>query len=220
MKNYKVIDTKNWIRNVQFEWFNSFDNPCFGFDVKIDVTEIVNYSKETKTKFFTNFFYVVMRANNECEPMRLRYIDGEVRLYDVINPDFTIKTIDGCFNNACFDYTSNYEKFYKECRTLIEQNCEKMNHEKSYNDATRYDKIYCSCLTTIDVVGMIHPIKYADKNSTSVPRIFWSKYLEENGKYFLVLNTTVSHALMDGEQLSAYFNLVRKYSKEFRDLIK
>ncbi len=109
---YTIIDTSTWVRKVPFEWFNSFNNPTYGFNVKIDVTSIVEYSKETNTSFFANFLYVVARAINEVDALKLRLIGGNVVLYERIDPDFTIKTKDGSFNNAGFTYTKVYKEFY------------------------------------------------------------------------------------------------------------
>ncbi|MDE7095332.1 MAG: hypothetical protein K2O23_02485, partial [Anaeroplasmataceae bacterium] len=52
---YKIIDIKTWNRKKQFEWFNSFANPCYGITIDLDVTEIVTFSKKSKTSFFINF---------------------------------------------------------------------------------------------------------------------------------------------------------------------
>ena len=53
---YKIIDTEKWNRKTQYEWFNSFSNPCYGIDIELDVTRIVQYSKASHTSFFINFF--------------------------------------------------------------------------------------------------------------------------------------------------------------------
>ena len=39
----KSEDLKN---QGQYRWFKTFDNPCYGFDVKMDVSEVVKCSKE------------------------------------------------------------------------------------------------------------------------------------------------------------------------------
>ena len=52
---YKIIDTEKWNRKTQYEWFNSFSNPCYGIDIELDVTRIVQYSKASHTSFFINF---------------------------------------------------------------------------------------------------------------------------------------------------------------------
>ena len=218
MGKYQVVDIKGWKRKSQYDWFSSFENPTYGFCVKVDVASVVNYSKETKTSFFANFLFIITRVINELEMFRLRELDGQVVLYDEIDPDFSVKTEDGSFNNASFSFTKDYQEFYKNCREVIEKNNKYVNN-REFN-LPEYGRFYSSCLTTIDILSMIHPIKTSDKSSTSVPRIFWDKYLEQDGKYFLNLNITVSHALVDGEDLAQAFNLVRKYALDFKTTIK
>ena len=217
MRKYQVINTKEWKRKSQYEWFSSFENPTYGFCVKVDVTSVLAYSKETETSFFANFLYIVSRVVNELEPLRLREVDGNVILFEKIDPDFSVKTKDGSFNNVSFSYTREYQEFYKKCRNVIEENNQCVNM-RDYN-LPEYDRFYSSCLTSIDILSMTHPIKTSDKSSTSVPRIFWDKYLELDNRYYLNLNITVSHALVDGEDLALAFNLVRKYALDFNKII-
>lgn len=217
MKEFRIINTKEWKRKSQYDWFSSFDNPTYGFCVKVDVTSVLSYSKETKTSFFANFLYIISRVMNELGPLRLREVDGKVVEYEKIDPDFTVKTDDGSFNNATFIYTLDYQEFYARCRKAIEENNKCVNN-REYN-LPLYDRFYSSCLTSIDILSMTHPIKTSDKSSMSVPRIFWDKYLEQEGKYYLNLNITVSHALVDGEDLAKAFNLVRKYALDFYSTI-
>ena len=214
----RKIDIEKWNRRTNFKWFSTFTNPTFSFNVKIDVTDVVNYSKETKTSFFANFLYLICRVNNELEPLRLRYVDGEVIEYDVINPTFTVKTIDGVFNNAEFAYTSDYQEFYKRCREVVEQNNKKTLNPEEYN-IPRYDRFYSSCLTTIELEGMTQPLNFNDKNSLNIPRIFWDKYRLENGRYVMLVNFTVSHILMDGEDLAKALNLLKQYASNAKDTI-
>ena len=92
---YKVIDLDNFKKRKQYNWFKTFSNPCYGLNVKMDVTEVVKYSKETKTSFFINVLYLITIGLNSVEEMRLREVDGEIRLYDTINPTFTVMTNSG-----------------------------------------------------------------------------------------------------------------------------
>ena len=217
--NYKVIDTANWVRKGNYEWFKDFTNPTFSFNVKVDVTSVVNFSKKTNTSFFVNFLYVITRVNNEIEALRLRLVDGKVLLYDKINPTFVIKTIDGCFNNGESIYYKEYEKFYNEVKAEVNKQNGYTNKDKVYNEPY-YDVFYSSCLTTISIEGMTHPLNSNDRNSINVPRIFWDKYRLEDGKYILLLNMTVSHALIDGEELVKAFNVIKEYCLDFEKIIK
>ena len=215
----RKIDIEKWNRRTNFKWFSTFTNPTFSFNVKVDVTDVVNYSKETQTSFFANFLYLISKVNNELVSLRLRYVDGEVIEYDVINPTFTVKTTDGVFNNAEFEYTKNYKEFYLRCREVVAKNNKETINPQEYN-IPRYDRFYSSCLTTIEIEGMSQPLNYNDKNSLNVPRIFWDKYRLENGRYVMLVNFTVSHVLMDGEDLASALNLIKRYSADFKSAIE
>lgn len=67
---YKVIDIEKWNRKKQYLWFSTFSNPDYGFNV--DVTNIVNYSKETKTSFFINFLFIVMKCIKWCRRIKIK----------------------------------------------------------------------------------------------------------------------------------------------------
>lgn len=48
MNKYLVIKENELKKHKQYMWFSTFSNPCYGFDVKMDVTKLVEYTKETK----------------------------------------------------------------------------------------------------------------------------------------------------------------------------
>jgi len=55
---YKIVDMNARGRKSVFKWFNSFSNPCYGVNIKVDVTNVIKLTKETKTSFFINFLYL------------------------------------------------------------------------------------------------------------------------------------------------------------------
>ena len=216
--SFKEIDTSKWVRRTTYEWFKEFSNPTYCFNVKIDVSDVVNYSKQTGTSFFVNFLYIVSRVNNEIESLRLRYIDDRVLLFNRIDATFTVKTTDGSFNNAGIEYTNDYDEFYKRTKEEINRRNGLTDNSQSYN-IWGYDVFYSSCVISIDLESLSQPLDTNNKNSLNVPRIFWDKYRLENGKYIMLLSMNVSHILMDGEELSSAFNLVRKYASSFKEII-
>ncbi len=209
---YKIIDVKNWKRKKQYDWFSSFSNPCYGIDATIDVTEIVKFSKMTNTSFFINFLYLVTRSMNEVEEMRLRIVNGDVRLYDIVHPTYTIKTAGGAFENGINKMNFNYYKFYLDVKKEIEKKKTQLTVVDAYN-TTEYNVIYVTCLPWLEFDAFTHPIPSGNIESLSVPRICWSKYTKKDDKYTLTLNITVSHALVDGEPLAKVFNLIKKYNE-------
>ena len=49
---YKVIKKEELQNPSQYAWFNTFSNPCFGLDVKMDVTKVLEYSKTDVNQVF------------------------------------------------------------------------------------------------------------------------------------------------------------------------
>lgn len=48
---YKVLKVEELENPSQYKWFRTFANPCYGMNVKTDVSEVVRFSKERGTSF-------------------------------------------------------------------------------------------------------------------------------------------------------------------------
>lgn len=218
---YKVIDPKSWNRYSPYKWFSSFSNPTYGFNVKIDVTSVVKYSKKTKTSFFINFMYIINKALNEVEAFRYRVVKDEIRLYEYIDPTWTVRVehLD-TFDNARGKYFSDYKKYYEYNKEVTEEIKQSKKIKEGYNDGEDYSDYYITCIPWLSFLSMSHPIPDNNIPSSSVPRICWDKYQEENNSYVLTLNINVSHALVDGKSLSDAFNKVSEYASNFENTIR
>lgn len=203
---YKVIDIEKWNRRSQYEWFSKFSNPCYSMNVDIDVTKVVEFTKETNTSFFINFLYVIMKSLNSVEEMRLRIVDNEVRLYDNIDPTYTILLKDFNFENAGNKMFDNYKDFYEDANNEISSIKNQNGKNIEYNSENNYAVYYITCVPWVNYTAMTHPVPNNMPESSSVPRICFSKYSLKDGKYILSFNINVSHALVDGYPLSKAFN--------------
>lgn len=214
---YEIIDTEKWLRKNIYNWFSSFSNPCYGIDSKIDVSQIYAYSKETNTSFFVNFLFIISKTLNGIDALKLRIVNGEVRLYDVIHPSFSVMTDLGVFENCGIKMTDNYNEFYKAAKTEIDNAKHEQRPREGYNTNNDYDDIYLTCLPWLDYTSMTHPIPQGDIQSLSVPRICFGKFNENK---VLNFNITVSHALVDGKDVSDAFLLLQKNCDNCRNFFK
>ncbi|MBQ7308013.1 MAG: chloramphenicol acetyltransferase [Clostridia bacterium] len=203
----KEIDIQSWNRKKQFLWFNSFSNPCYCINVKMDCTKVVNICKENKKSFFVSFMYLVMKALNSIEEFRLRYIDGKVYLFDTINPAFTVMTDAGVFENVRHEMKEDFVEFYDLSKKVIDEAKKEIKVKDEYN-TNNFNEYYLTTTPWLDFESATHPIP-DDKNSLSVPRICWGKYKKVDDKYLLTLNINVSHALVDGKPMCEAFNKIQ-----------
>ena len=217
---YKVIDLDNFKKRKQYNWFKTFSNPCYGLNVKMDVTEVVKYSKETKTSFFINVLYLITIGLNSVEEMRLREVDGEIRLYDTINPTFTVMTNSGVYENTGFEMVDDYKTFYATAKQVVEHTKNQDFIKETFNDSLLYNDYYMTCLPWISIESMTHPLCDKNYESASCPRICWDKYVEVDNKYLMTLNITVSHCFVDGYPLSLAFKNIQDNFNNCRNLFK
>lgn len=217
---YKVIK-KNELKKIkQYEWFKTFANPCYGFDVKMNVTNVLKYSKETNTSFFINVLYLITIGLSSIEEMRMREVNGEIRLYDKINPTFTVMTKTGVYENAGFKMIDDYKAFYNKAKEVLEEVKNQDFVKDTYNDDVLYDDYYMTCIPWLSIESMTHPLCDNNYESSSCPRICWDKYRLENDRYVMMLNITVSHCFVDGYPLTCAFKKIQKNFDEIEEILK
>lgn len=206
----KELNFKDENREKTYNWFKSFSNTTYGFNVEMDVTKLVEHTKNNNKSFFINMLYIVVNALNSIDEMRMRLVDDKPVIYEDINPAFTVMTKLATFENVRFKNIHNYKDFYKIAHESIEEakNQDKIKKE-DYNPKGCYDEYYITCVPWTDFKSMTYPIP-DDKSSQCIPRICWGKYIKEKDKYILTLNITVSHIFVDGYPMSCAFNKIQE----------
>lgn len=216
----KEIDTKNWNRAKTYEWFKTFSNSTYSMNVKIDVTKLVKHVKKNNESFFIDLLFIVLKALNSIEEMRMRLVDGKAVIYEDINPAFTVMTELDTFENVRYKNCKEFRKFYEISVENIERAKKQSEIKKvSYNPQNCYDEYYITCVPWVDFTQFTHPIP-DDKASQCIPRICWGKYIEKDGKYELTINITVSHIFIDGYPLANAFNKIQELLNNVENILK
>ena len=86
--NYRVIDKEKYYRKGVFRHFSEDCKCSTSMTARVDVTELKNHSKETNTKFYINFLYVLAKALNSRDDYKMGYLwqTDTLICYDKINP--------------------------------------------------------------------------------------------------------------------------------------
>lgn len=215
----REIDVEKWNRKKIFEWFKGFSNACWSLNKEIDVSKVVEYTKESKTSFFINFLFVVVKTLNDFECMRMRFVDGKVVVYDNLRPAYTVASEDRTYENVRHEFNDNYQDFYCLANEKIAKIKEGKVDEGEYNPVNCYNEYYISCLPWINFSSVTHPIP-DDKSSQSIPRICWGKYNKKEDKFIMDFNITVNHMFCDGKDVSMFLLELEKNINNINDLIK
>lgn len=201
----RKIDLSTWGRKSVYNYFGTFSNPCYGFNVEMDITTLVKSVKERGTSFFIDMLYLVYLGLESVEAMRMRIVNDEVVVYDMINPSYTVMTDLNFFENAGVKGTHDYQEFYQRVHEDVERTKRKGFIKDGYNDSKLMDDYYITCIPWLSFESMTHPLPNNDPSNSSVPRVCWGKYFKKDDHYKIMLNITVSHQLVDGKELSDTF---------------
>ena len=197
----KKIDVENWNRKGSYKNFIKYSDPIFAVSVRLDVTKMFLSSKKRKTSFFIDFVYALMKSINNTECLRIRLVNGEPVIFDIIDPSYIVMRGDESISTLRSAYIDDYEKFYGGMkRNIDEERSMKSGHH--FNDDERNDVVFLSCIPWIDLQTMKNPYDYKDMNRVSIPRITWGKAVEEQGRYTMGFDIAAHHALIDGYQVS------------------
>lgn len=212
--NYIVIDKENYYRKGVFRHFSEDCKCSTSMTARIDVTELVKCSKETNTKFYINFLYVLSKVLNSRDDYKMAYLwqTEELICYDVINPTQYVFHEDTETCTPVYTlYNEDYKTFYEGARKDIEKAKETREYGlDSANHPNWFDASYISWLS-YDSLNIELPDGYL----YFPPIVNWGKYREENNRLMMPVSVRLNHAIADGYLIANVFRLLQKEMELF-----
>lgn len=100
--NYRVIDIETYYRKGAFRHFTEDCKCSTSMTARVDVTELVKCSKDSGTKFYINFLYILSTVLNSRDDYRMGYLwqTEELICYDRINPIVSYEELAKCPEQA------------------------------------------------------------------------------------------------------------------------
>ena len=212
--DYKYIDMEKYYRKGVYRHFTEDCKCSTSITNKIDVTELVNYSKKTDTKFYINFLYILAKTLNSREDYRMVYLykENKLAVFDKINPAQYIFHDDTETCTVVYtEYFEEYEKFYKNCSDDIA--AAKQTREYGFdlkNHPNYFDASYISWLSYESL-----NIELPDGHLYFMPVINWGRYKEEDGKIMMPVTVRLNHAVADGYLVAKVFLILEEEIKKF-----
>ena len=119
----KIIDKETYYRKGVFRHFSEDCKCSTSMTARIDVTDLVLFSKKAGTKFYINFLYILSKVLNSRDDYRMGYLwqTDELICYDVINPTQYVfhEDTETC-TPVYTKYDENYERFYANALKDVE----------------------------------------------------------------------------------------------------
>lgn len=212
--NYKKVDKETYYRSGVFRHFTQDCKCSSSMTARIDVTDLVRYSKMTNTKFYINFLYILSKVMNSRDDYKMAYLwkTDELICYDVVNPTQYV------FHEDTETCTPVYTTYYEDYKVFYEnalKDVEKAKETREYgldseNHPNWFDASYISWLS-YDSLNVELPDGYL----YFLPIINWGKYREENGKLMMPVSVRINHAIADGYLVANVFRQLEKEISKF-----
>lgn len=212
--NYRIIDRDKYYRKGVYRHFTEDCKCSVSMTARIDVTELVKFSKESDTKFYINFLYLLCKVLNSRDDYKMQYLwkSDELVCYDVINPTQYVfhEDTETC-TPVYTTYSENYNEFYKNALSDIEN--AKTTREyllDSENHPNWFDASYISMIS-YDSLNVELPDGYL----YFLPIVNWGRYREENGRLMMPVTVRLNHAIADGYLVANVYRLLEKEIASF-----
>ena len=212
--DYKVIDVDRYYRKDVFRHFSEDCRCSTSMTARVDVTELVKYSRKTDTKFYINFLYILSKALNSREDYRMGYLwqTGQLVCYDSINPTQYVFHDDTETCTPVYTiYNPDYRVFYQTAADDIARAKESREYGLDMiNHTNWFDASYISWLS-YDSMN----IELPDGHLFFAPIVNWGKYREEKGRLMMPVTVRLNHAIADGFMVAKVFHLIEKEAECF-----
>lgn len=214
MTNYKVIDKETYYRKGVFRHFSEDCKCSTSMTSRIDVTDLVDFSKRTNTKFYLNFLYVLCKVLNSRDDYKMgyRWQTQELICYDKINPTQYVfhPEIETC-TTVYSHYYEDYGKFYACALADLEEGKKSTEYKLDMeNHPNWFDASYISWLS-YDSMNIELPDGYL----FFAPIVNWGKYRDEGGRLMMPVSVRLNHAIADGYLLAKVFLLLQQEIESF-----
>ena len=211
---YRVIDRETYYRKGVFRRFSEDCKCSLSMTARVDVTDLVAWSKTKGRKFYLNFLYILCRALNSREDYRMEYrwqMD-ELICYDVIHPiQYVFHEDTETFTEVYSTYDSDYETFYAAALRDLEAG--KGTRDLGLDDANHPNWFDASYIPWISY-DALH-LELPDGYLYFAPIVNWGKYRAENGRLMMPVTVRMNHAVADGFLVANVFRLLEKEMAAF-----
>ena len=212
--NYKVIDREKYYRKGVFRHFSEDCKCSVSMTARIDVTDLVEYSKENNTKFYINFLYILCKVLNSRDDYKMAYLwqTEELICYDKINP---IQYIFHEDTETCTPVYTTYYEDYNEFYENASKDIEEAKKTREYKldpqgHPNWFDASYISWVS-YDSLNVELPDGYLH----FPPIVNWGRYRMEEGHLMMPVTVRMNHAIADGYLVAKVFELLQEEIYEF-----
>ena len=209
MDSYRRIDMDSYYRRGVFRHFSEDCKCSTSMTARVDVTALARASRDTGTRFYINFLYILAKTLNSRDDYRMGYLwqTGELICYDRIHPTQYVfhEDTETC-TPVYTTYSEDYALFYRNALADIARARETREYAlDTANHPNWFDASYIPWLS-YDSLNVELP----DGHLFFAPIMNWGKYRPEGGRLMMPVSVRLNHAIADGYLVARVFRLLEE----------
>ncbi len=204
---FTTVDISKWPRKEHFEAFQSVAQCTFSQTIQLDITAFLNTVKKNNVKFYPAFIHLLARLMNAHPEFRMAMKDGELVIWDVIHPGYTI------FHEESETFSSLWSEYHEDMQHFLKAYGEDV---ACYRDNLSYfPKGYIENMFFVSANPWISftsfDLNVANMNNFFAPVFTIGKYYRQGEKILMPLATQVHHAVCDGFHVARMLNELQHF---------
>ena len=210
MMGYRYLDMAAYARRDEYDYFRSLAYPYVGVTIHADITPLHARVRAEGLPFFLSLLYVTSRAANEIPELRQRMRADGIVEYDVCPTSHTVSLGGGRY---CYCMLRADCPFDVYLPTAVEaQEAARREASMTESAADAESLFFVSTMPGIAFTSFVQPTPYpADSN----PRFMFGKFFAAGDRILLPFSVQVNHALLGGQQLTAFFEALDRHIAAF-----
>ena len=195
-----IVDMESWPRAAQYAFFRTFERPHYAVTARVDVSKIKVRSADFS--IYRASLFAIGAGLHAVPELCMRFRGDVVVRHDRVALSMPVPTASGSFIYAYVPYDPDFAVFDAQAKRLIaEADTGDLNPDQG-GDAVAY----ISCLPWLDYTSINNAMPGAQD---CIPRVSWGKIVPKGDGFDMAMTLEVHHALVDGQQVGAYFEAVQ-----------
>ena len=214
--DYRIINRDAYYRKGVFRHFSEDCKCSVSITARVDVTDLVQYSRAQGTKFYLNFLYLLCRVLNSRDDYKMAYLwqTDELICWDVIHPTQYVFHED---TETCTPVYSMYYEEYAEFYRHALDDLQAAQQTREYLlDAANHPNWFDASSISWLSYDSLH-LELPDGYLYLAPIVNWGKYREENGRLMMPVTVRMNHAAADGFLIANVFRLLEQEIADFTE---
>jgi len=207
--HYEIINLDTWKRKEYCQIYRNAVQPQYCVSFELDVTNFKNQVMDQNLSFTLAFIYCVTKCANEIEEFRLRFLEGEVVLYQSIDTSFTYLERDTELFKVVNVPMQNTLKEYVLLGIATAERQKVHFTGPVPNDVYQFSSIPWVTFTHISHTDF-------GNREKAQPIFDWGKYYEKGEKLMMPFSVQVHHAFVDGIHIGKLADRLQRYLDDLK----